>query len=52
MRFYSQLKIWADYNADAVTDSGELMTLEEAGIASINLTATGGSRPSALFFRR
>ena len=35
---YSQLRIWKDANSNGKTDEGELLTLEEAGIASINLS--------------
>jgi len=34
---YSQLRIWKDTNSNGKADEGELLTLEEAGIASINL---------------
>jgi Ca2+-binding RTX toxin-like protein len=36
---YSQLRIWVDSNGNGVVDAGELETLQQAGIASINLTA-------------
>ena len=35
---YSQLRIWKDGNSNGKADEGELLTLEEAGIASINLS--------------
>ena len=47
---YGQLRVWQDMNGDGVTDSGELKTLNEAGIASIDLTVartdwlSGGNR--------
>ena len=34
---YNELQIWQDKNQNGVVDDGELMTLSEAGIASINL---------------
>ena len=37
---YADLKVWQDANEDGITDPGELMTLQEAGIASISLTTT------------
>lgn len=36
---FSQMRVWQDANGDGVTDAGELKTLVEAGITSINLTA-------------
>ena len=38
---YSDLKLWADMNQDGISQSGELKTLEEAGIAAISLDTTG-----------
>lgn len=35
---FGELKIWQDANGDAITDTGELKTLTEAGIASIGVT--------------
>jgi hypothetical protein len=40
---YSQLRVWVDANGNGVTDSGELYTLSQLGITSINLTATEAS---------
>jgi hypothetical protein len=37
---YSQLRIWQDSNGNAVVDPGELITLQQAGIASITVAAT------------
>ena len=34
---YNELQIWQDKNQNGVVDDGELMSLSEAGIASINL---------------
>lgn len=34
---WSQLKVWIDQNGDATYQQGELMTLDQLGIASINL---------------
>lgn len=36
---FSQLRVWVDQNSDAVSQNNELFTLEELGIASINLDA-------------
>ncbi|MBK1811053.1 hypothetical protein JHL18_10475, partial [Clostridium sp. YIM B02505] len=35
---YKELKIWQDLNSDGEVEAGELKTLEEAGIKSINLS--------------
>lgn len=35
--WWSSLKIWQDKNQDAYTDKGELISMEEIGIESINL---------------
>ncbi len=35
---FSNLRVWQDSNGNAQTDSGELKTLSELGIVSINLT--------------
>ena len=37
---FGDLKVWIDADADGITDSGELKTLSEVGVASISLTAT------------
>jgi Ca2+-binding RTX toxin-like protein len=37
---YAHLRIWRDTNGDAKVDDGELMTLAQAGIASINVAST------------
>jgi Ca2+-binding RTX toxin-like protein len=37
---FSQLRIWADVNGNGVADAGELETLTQAGVASINLAST------------
>jgi hypothetical protein len=37
---FSQLRIWVDANGNGVVDPGELETLTQAGIVSINLDAT------------
>jgi hypothetical protein len=37
---FSNLRIWIDANQNGVTDAGELVTLADRGIASINLAAT------------
>ena len=34
---WSSLRVWQDLNADAITDAGELKTLDEMGITSIDL---------------
>jgi Ca2+-binding RTX toxin-like protein len=37
---FSSLRVWRDLNQNGVADAGELMTLGEAGIASISLQTT------------
>lgn len=37
---FTDLRVWRDLDQDGVTDAGELMTLAEAGVASISLTRT------------
>jgi hypothetical protein len=37
---YSQLRIWVDANGNGAVDPGELLTLQQAGITSINLAPT------------
>src|SRR5579883_976103 len=37
---YAQLRVWQDSNGNGTVDPGELMTLAQAGIASINIAAT------------
>ncbi|NGN98450.1 tandem-95 repeat protein, partial [Grimontia sp. S25] len=39
---YSELGVWVDKNMDGKTDEGELLSLEDAGVASINLDAQTG----------
>ncbi|WP_298821963.1 calcium-binding protein [uncultured Roseibium sp.] len=45
---YSDLRIWRDLDRDAETDAGELFTLSELDIASIDLTATDDGSQNAL----
>lgn len=37
---WSDLRVWRDANGNGITDAGELLTLDDVGIASLNLTAT------------
>ncbi len=37
---FSNFKVWQDKNSDGVSDQGELKTLSEVGISSLNLNAT------------
>jgi hypothetical protein len=37
---WSELRVWRDLDEDAVTDAGELFTLDAVGISGINLQAT------------
>jgi len=45
---YSDLRIWRDLNGDAVTDEGELFTLADLDIASIDLAVTEDGSKNAL----
>jgi len=40
---FENLKIWQDLNSNGITDDGELKTLSELEIASINLNATNSN---------
>jgi hypothetical protein len=44
---YTQLRIWRDLDQDAHSDTGELLSLEEAGISQINLTKNSYSQTLA-----
>ena len=37
---FSRLKVWTDRNGDGISTEDEIMTLEEAGISSIDLNST------------
>jgi Ca2+-binding RTX toxin-like protein len=41
---YAQVQLWRDLDQDGMSDSGELQTLAEAGIASINLNSVVNRR--------
>lgn len=43
---FTQLRVWVDSNGDGKTDAGELKTLTELGITSINLTAVSRRSPA------
>jgi len=40
---FAQLKVWVDANGDGVTQPGELLSLSQLGIQSINLSSTAAS---------
>ncbi len=40
---FSNVKVWRDMDGDGVSDAGELFTLNELGIASINLSSSSVS---------
>jgi Ca2+-binding RTX toxin-like protein len=40
---YAQLRVWLDANKDGRSGEGELLTLEEAGVKSINVNYTNSS---------
>ncbi len=44
---FSELKVWVDRNGNGVTDSGELASLAESGIASIDLAARAAPNSTA-----
>ena len=44
---FSNLQIWIDANSDGITDDGELSTLAEQGISSIDLTAQATNQTMA-----
>ncbi|MCV6621813.1 MAG: hypothetical protein OIF51_08695, partial [Cellvibrionaceae bacterium] len=37
---YDKLQLWQDHNQNGISEQGELISLAEAGVASINLNAT------------
>ncbi|ACB97247.1 proprotein convertase P-domain-containing protein [Beijerinckia indica] len=39
--YWSELRVWLDANQNGVTDAGELKTLNDLGITSINLVGSG-----------
>lgn len=43
---FADFRIWQDVNQDGISQSGELRSLEEAGVTSINLTAHVGRQTS------
>ena len=40
---FSELRLWQDANGNGRTDAGELLTLEQAGVQSINLAYTNAN---------
>ena len=40
---YGDLRVWRDLDMDGVSDEGELFTLAESGVTSIDLASTSGS---------
>ena len=40
---YANVQVWRDLDQDGISEAGELQTLAQAGIASINLTSTASS---------
>ncbi len=41
---FAEFQIWQDLNQDGISQEGELQTLDEAGLTSINLTAHTGQQ--------
>ncbi|WP_327393846.1 calcium-binding protein, partial [Pseudomonas coronafaciens] len=44
---FSELNVWVDKNSDGVVSEGELLTLTQAKVASINLSYSDSSKPDA-----
>jgi len=44
---WNDFALWVDANSDGVSDTGELITLDDAGVVSIGLTYIDGSQPYA-----
>ncbi|WP_332752365.1 calcium-binding protein [Hydrogenophaga sp.] len=44
---FTELRVWKDANANSRTDAGELLTLAEAGVGSINVAYTNSSHIDA-----
>lgn len=42
---FSNVRLWHDLNQDGISDTGELQSLTDAGIASISLTSTATNIP-------
>lgn len=42
---WNEVKVWKDTNSNARVDDGELLTLEEAGVQSIDLNYRSGGKP-------
>ena len=40
---YANLRVWRDLNQDGISQAGELQTLAQSGVQSINLTSTASS---------
>ncbi|SMB32239.1 Putative calcium-binding protein (fragment) [Sterolibacterium denitrificans] len=40
---FANVRLWRDLNQDGISDAGELISLAEAGIASINLASTSAN---------
>ncbi|MCL1481092.1 MAG: hypothetical protein MH213_07060 [Marinobacter sp.] len=44
---FANLRVWQDLNSDGISQADELKTLDEAGVASINVAKTENSQPLA-----
>ena len=44
---FAQLRVWRDLDQDGRTDAGEMLTLQEAGVASISLAANAANAVNA-----
>jgi hypothetical protein len=44
---FASLQVWKDADGDGVTDAGELLSLEQAGVSSLNVSYTTGSTTDA-----
>jgi hypothetical protein len=44
---FASLRVWKDANSNGLTDAGELLTLQQAGVGSLSLSYTTGTAVDA-----
>jgi hypothetical protein len=44
---FTSLRVWKDANSNGLTDTGELLTLQQAGVGSLSLSYTTGTAVDA-----
>jgi hypothetical protein len=49
---FTKVRIWQDTNSDGISQAGELHTLSELGVTSINLTSTTSNNQNLKYTRR